>query len=100
MARLPAALAAGLALTVLAASAHAAPPANDDWASAPPLEDTGARPATNVDSTLESGDTYWADWTWRGIVGDVWFKWTAPASPSPSGWVAFKTTNPDYEGQP
>ena len=97
MARLPAALAAaGLALTAFAPTAYGAPPPNDDWAAAPLLSASGTTAATNVESTLEPGDTYWSDWTWRGIVGDVWFRWTAEET----GWAAFKTTNPDLEGQP
>ena len=98
MARLPAALvAAGLALTAFAPTAYGAPPPNDNWANASPLlSPSGTMEATNVESTLESGDTYWSDWTWRGILGDVWFQWTATAD----GWAAFKTTNPDFEGQP
>ena len=85
-----------LALLVLALPAQAAPPANDNWANGPALSPTGTLPATTVDATLEPGDTNFDDWSWRGVVGDVWFRWTATAS----GWVAFKTTNPDYEGQP
>jgi hypothetical protein len=97
MARLPAALvAAGVAVAALAPTVHGAPPANDDWGNAPGLSAPDTTLATNVDATLEPGDNYWSDWTWRGIVGDVWFKWTA----SVTGWAAFKTTNPDYEGQP
>jgi len=83
-----------LALTLagaLAASAAAAPPANDAFASARPLAgDQGRAETANAGATKEAGEPAHA-----GNAGgaSVWFRWTAPRD----GQFAFATAGSDFD---
>jgi hypothetical protein len=73
-----AAVAALLSLAVALPAATAAPPANDAFASAQPIEGTsGVVSGSNVEATRESDEPRHA-----GNAGgrSVWYRWTAPAT--------------------
>lgn len=76
---------------VAGAAAQAAPPANDDFASAVSLGTaaSGSIAGTDVDATFEAGES--SALSSFETSGDVWYSWTAPSS----GFVAFRTTNPN-----
>lgn len=84
------------ALLLLGATAFAAAPANDNFASAQSITGTSTTVSgTTVDATRQSGDPVdvlypaTGNPTRRSTAGDrsVWYKWTAPAS----GNVTFQT---------
>lgn len=70
-------VAVACALTLGASAGQAAPPGNDNFASAEQIDgESGVRTATNVDATVEPGEP-----TFGGELGrSVWYRWTAPAS--------------------
>ena len=81
-----------VALLLPAAAAHAAPPANDDFADAEvlgpalPINVSG----TNVDATSQLGEP---DNAGQGPNRSVWYRWTAPSS----GPVAITTNGSDFD---
>ena len=85
-------LAAAVTLAIFAAqTAHAAPPANDNFASAQLVSGaSGSVTGTNVEATKQAGEPDHA-----GDPGgqSVWFRWTAPSS----GPFQFNTVGSDFD---
>jgi RTX calcium-binding nonapeptide repeat (4 copies) len=74
--------------TAMPADSFAAPPANDNFADAQPLDDIdGTVHATNVEATKEPGEPAHA-----GNPGgaSIWFRWTAPWRGHMTVWADFE----------
>jgi hypothetical protein len=79
-----------VAVGALSASAQAAAPANDNLANAVSIVGaSGTTTGSDAEATFEANET--SSLQTFGTEGNVWYTWTAPQS----GFVAFRTTNPN-----
>jgi hypothetical protein len=79
-----------IAVGALSASAQAAAPANDNLANAVSIAGaSGTTTGSDAEATFEANET--SSLQTFGTEGNVWYSWTAPES----GFVAFRTTNPN-----
>ncbi len=81
------------ALFSTALSALAAPPANDNFASAVALTTGTAKTGTNAEATLQAGEPVPQGQTATSYGGSVWYTWTSTSA----GWYEVNTLGSSFD---